>query len=89
MPQRRNAIKALRINKKKHLHNLQIKTDLRKALKKFLVTVEQKNIEEANAALRIAFKKIDKAAKRHLFHKNTAARRKSRLSRLLLGITKK
>jgi len=89
LPQRRNAIKALRISKKKHLHNLQIKTDLRKALKKFQVTIEQKNIEEAKAALRIAFKKIDKAAKRHLFHKNTAARRKSYLSRLLLGITKK
>ena len=35
MPQRRTAIKDLRKAHTKHLHNLQIKTDLKKTVKKF------------------------------------------------------
>ena len=83
MPQRRNAIKALRISSKNRLHNLDIKTDLKKTIKKYLSLVSQKNTEEAKTQLRVVFKKIDKAAKRHILHKNTAARRKARFSRLL------
>ena len=83
MPQRRNAIKALRINRKNRLLNLDIKTDLRKTIKKYLSLVSQKNIDEAISQLKVVFKKIDKAAKRNVLHKNTAARRKARFSKLL------
>ena len=83
MPQRRNAIKALRINHKHQMHNLDIKTDLKKTIKKFLKLVSQKNVEEAKSQLSIVFKKIDKAAKRNILHRNTAARRKARFSKLL------
>ena len=86
MPHRRNAIKALRKNKDRHNHNLDIKSDLRRTVKKFESLVEQKNAAEAKGVLQLLFKKFDKASKRNLFHKNTAARRKSRLSRLLSSI---
>ncbi len=86
MPQRRNAIKALRVNHKKHMANLDIKTDLKKTVKNFLSLVNKKSKEEAKAALSAVYKKIDKAAKRNIFSKNTAARRKSRFSRLLLSL---
>lgn len=86
LPQRRNAIKALRINKKRRLHNLDIKTELRKTVKTFQSLVNQKKREEAKALLKTLYKKIDKAAKRHLLHKNTASRRKSTFSRLLSRI---
>ncbi len=84
MPQRRNAIKALRINRKKHLHNLDVKTDLKKTIKKFKAALEAKDKNEAQSTLKLLYKKIDKAAKRNLLHKNTAARRKSVFSRQFL-----
>ncbi len=83
MPQRRNAIKALRQSKERHLHNLDVKTDIRKTVKKFLVVVDQKNKTEAQSLLSSLYKKFDKAAKINLIHKNTAARRKARFSRLV------
>ena len=86
LPHRRNAIKALRQNKAKHNHNLDMRTDLKKAVKKFESLVQEKNKAEAKTALQTLFKKFDKAAKRNLLHKNTTARRKSRFSRLLSSI---
>lgn len=87
MPQRRTAIKDLRRNRKRHLHNLDITTDLRKTIKKFLVLVNAKNVTEAQSALKLVYKKLDKAAKRHILHDNTASRRKARFSRLVKDIT--
>ena len=86
MPQRRNAIKALRITRRKTLANLDIKTDLRKTLKKFRTLIQQKNKNEAQSILNTVYKKLDKAAKRNILHKNTAARRKSTFSRLVKSI---
>ena len=88
MPQRRNAKKELRKQRKHVSHNLDIKTDLRKTIKKFLTEVKAKNLEDAKTSLKLVFKKIDKSVKRHLIHANTAAHRKSRLSKALLGIAK-
>ena len=83
MPQRKTGFKELRKNHKRHMHNLDIKTDLRKTIKKFLSAVESKNNQEAQTTLRLIYKKLDKAAKRNVFKKNTASRRKSRFSKLL------
>ena len=83
MPQRKCALKALRQNHKKRLHNLDIKTDIRKTIKRFITSVSAKNANEAENALKEIYKKIDKAAKRNVISRNTAARRKSRFSRLL------
>ena len=86
MPQRRTAIKALRINQQRRLANLDIKTDLKKTVKKFQALVTAKKAPEAKEALKLLYKKFDKAAKRNILHENTAARRKSRFSKLLLTI---
>jgi small subunit ribosomal protein S20 len=88
LPQRRTAVKERRKNIKHRLHNLDIKTDLKKAIKKFLSSIASKNIADAEANLRLLNKKIDKAAKRSIFHDNTASRRKSRFSRLLANAKK-
>ena len=85
MPQRRTAIKALRINHTKRLSNLDIKTHIKKTVKKFRSLIAAKNKEEAAKVLQILHKKFDKAAKRNVLHKNTASRRKSSFSRLLLN----
>lgn len=86
MPQRRTAIKDLRRNRKRHLHNLDITTDLRKTIKKFLALVNAKSATEAQSTLKLVYKKLDKAAKRHILHDNTASRRKARFSRLVKSI---
>ena len=83
MPQRKCAITELRKNKKKHFHNLDIKTDLKKSTKKFVAAVQNKKTDEAKTLLQNLHKKLDKAAKRNIFHKNTASRRKSYYARLL------
>ena len=89
MPQRRNAIKALRLNAKNRLHNLDIKTALRKSIKKYLGLVANKSSAEAETQLKTLYKKFDKAAKRNLIHKNTASHRKSRFARMLQDLNKK
>lgn len=82
MPQRRNAIKELRKNRRQHLHNLDIKTDLKKTIKKFLTAAAEKK-ENSKDLLKEIYKKLDKAAKRHVLHKKTAARRKSHFAKSL------
>lgn len=83
MPQRRTGLKDLRQNARRRLHNLDIKTDLKKTIKKFLAAVTAKNKTQAQADLSNVFKKLDKACKRNILHKNTASRRKSLYSRLV------
>jgi len=83
LPQRRNAIKDLRKNRKRRLHNLDIKTDLKKTVKKYVASLKENNADQSKTLLKGIYKKFDKAAKRHLIHDNTAARRKSYYTRLL------
>lgn len=86
MPQRRCAIKELRKNRKRRLHNLDIKTDLKKTIKSFVAAVNEKNTEKAESGLKLVYKKLDKAAKTNILHKNTASRRKAHFSRALTGL---
>ena len=68
------------------MHNLDVKTDLKKTVKKYLASVTAKNKTEAEANLKAVYKKLDKATKRNLIEKNTASRRKSRFTKLLTSI---
>jgi len=83
VPQRRSGIKELRKNRTNRMHNLDIKTDLKKTIKRFLSAVDAKNKTEAQSKLNLVYKKLDKATKRKILAKNTVARRKSRFYRLL------
>lgn len=83
MPQRRTSIQDLRLARKKHSHNLDLKTELKKAIKKFEAAVKDKKLDEAKSLLAIVYKKLDKAAKRHILNTNTASRRKSLYTRML------
>ena len=84
MPQRKTGVKELKKNKARRLHNLDIKTDLRKTIKLFL-DATAKSPEEGKKALGILYKKLDKAAKRNILPKNTASRRKARYAKLLIA----
>ena len=82
MPQRRCAIKDLRKNRTNRMRNLDKKTDLKKTLKSFVAAAQSK-AADATTQLNLIYKKLDKAVKTNIISKNTAARRKSRLSKLL------
>jgi small subunit ribosomal protein S20 len=84
VPQRKTGIKELKKNKARRLHNIEIKTDLKKTIKAFLEAVATKP-EEAKALLNTLYKKFDKAAKRNVMNKNTASRRKARFAKLLVS----
>lgn len=82
MPITKSAKKALRSSKRKHAFNEFRKDNMKKAVKsaKKLVGGEAKMTA---AALAKAYQAIDKAAKRGVIKKNTAARKKSRLTKVL------
>jgi len=82
VPQRRTGIKDLRKNQTRHMHNLDIRTELKKTIKQFEKAVTSKDATSADL-LKNVYKKLDKAAKRNIIHKKTAARRKARFAKLL------
>lgn len=79
MPITKSAKKALRQNIRRRARNLQRARAMKDAIKKTLRTKG----DEQKAAVAAAYKAIDKAAKRGIIKKNTAARKKSRLMRAL------
>ena len=86
MPQRRTAIKDLRKNHKQQMHNMDLKTQLKKTIKEFTVAKEAKKIDETRDLLKTVYKKLDKATKRNIIHKKTASRRKSKFARMLAAL---
>ncbi len=88
MPIIQSAIKRDRQATKRRAYNLDVKTDMRKKTKLVRAQVEAKDTTKASEALVAAIAQIDKAAKRGVIHKNTAARRKSQLSLAYNSIAK-
>jgi small subunit ribosomal protein S20 len=76
----RSQIKRNRQNEKGRLRNKAVRSEMRTRTKRALQTAEQ-GTEDAAEVLRLAIKRIDKAAALGSIHKNQAANRKSRLMR--------
>lgn len=73
----RSAIKRARQAEKRRLRNRSVKSLMRTRARRFYEALESGG--DAAEALRKAISAIDKALKKGVVHKNTAARRKSRL----------
>lgn len=86
MPITKSAKKALRQSLKRKARNLIYKKKIKSLLKKVKKLVLAKKIEEAKALLPQLYKILDKAAKVGVIKKNTAARKKSRIAKLLKKI---
>jgi small subunit ribosomal protein S20 len=80
MPITKSAKKALRGSARKGEFNQHRKDELKSSLKAIESLLKEGKKEEAIKALSLAYKAIDKASKRGIIKKNTAARKKSRLS---------
>lgn len=74
-----SAKKAQRASLKKRVFNLRRKRTLTNTTKTTVKLVGT-SVEDARKSLSAAYKAIDKAAKRGIIKKNTASRKKSRLS---------
>ncbi len=83
MPNTANAKKALRQSIKRRLHNRSQRSALRTTVKKVRALAASGDLAGAESAFRFATKRLDQAAAKNLLHRNTAARIKSRLSKLL------
>jgi small subunit ribosomal protein S20 len=81
MPITRNAKKALRSSLKKKAVNDRTKKVLKEGLKTTQKLAVAKKWVEAKASIGAGYSAIDKAVKSGVIKKNTAARRKSLLSR--------
>jgi small subunit ribosomal protein S20 len=83
MPHTRSAKKSLRKDEKRRLRNRAVKKGIKTEIKKFLALVKTGSADELREELKVAAKKLDKAAARRVIHRNLAARKKSQLARML------
>jgi small subunit ribosomal protein S20 len=79
----KSAEKRMRQDEKRRLSNKMAKSTIRSAAKKVAVAAEGKDKAAADAALLAMVKEIDTAARKGIVKKNTAARKKSRMQRLV------
>ncbi len=86
MANNKSAEKRNRQNAARREQNRRAKSTIRTATKKFKLAVEQKDAETASTELRQVVKLIDTYAGKGLYHKATAARKKSRLAAQLNGL---
>ncbi len=80
MPNIKSAAKRVKVIRKKTLRNTGLKSALKTSIKKFDESLADSNHDSAKAKLVQALISIDKAVTKGILHKNTAARKKSRLT---------
>ena len=78
LPNIKSAMKRVKVTKTKATQNSITRSVLKTSIRKFNEAVAS-NDESASELLRKAFTAIDRAAAKKVIHKNTAARKKSRL----------
>ncbi len=82
-----SAAKRHRQSEKKRIQNRVVRSQVRSSAKKVLVAIDKKDQSAASEAYLAFSKLIDSAARKGVYHSNTAARKKSRLATRVNGIT--
>ena len=80
VPNIKSAKKRVKVIETKSLRNQMIKSNLKTCIKKFEEYIANGDKENAVALSSEIYKKIDKAVAKGIFHKNTAARKKSQIA---------
>jgi small subunit ribosomal protein S20 len=80
MPNSRSSKKSLRKSQSRRDANRQIKSAVRTSLRRVREAVDAGDSALAGQRLKDATIQLDTAAKKHIIHRNEAARRKSRLA---------
>lgn len=77
----KSAKKRILVNETKAARNKAIKSKVKTSVKKVETAVAHKDVETAKSALRNAITEISKAGSKGVYHKNTVARKISRLAK--------
>ena len=84
----KSQIKRNRQNEKRRLRNKAVKSSLKTAIRKYNEAVEAGDATAAQALLRDASRKLDKAASKGVIHQNQAANRKSAIAKRAAELAK-
>jgi small subunit ribosomal protein S20 len=76
----KSQIKRNKTNEKARLRNKAVKSELKTAIRRTREAVASGDAEKAEAARRVAARKLDKAVSKGVLHKNNAANKKSALA---------
>ena len=82
------AAKRHRQNIKRRIRNRMVKSELRTNMRKFLELVQNRAQEDAKKQYVSVASLLDRAVSKGVLHKNTAARKKQRLHKVLAGTEK-
>ncbi len=95
MPNIKSALKRVEIVERNRVYNKSYRSAVATYVKRVLALAdayeakqEGVTLEQIQETMNQAFSRIDKAAQRKVIHKNTAARRKARLSRRISALTR-
>lgn len=89
MPITKSAKKRVKSSSKKAVFNVRRKRAMKNSVKEVNKLIVLKGKKEAEAKLPELYKAIDKAAKRGVIKKNTAARKKSRITQAIAKLDTK
>ena len=87
MANKKSAEKRYRQSLVRRMKNRQVKSEIKTAVKKFTAEVDAKNKEGAEQALVTVQKLMDTAKGKGVLHRNSVARKKSRLAKKLNALT--
>ena len=79
----KSAKKRILVTQTKNARNKAIRSEVKTAIKKVEAAVVAKDKEAANAALSTAISTIESACTKGVYHKNNAARKVSRITKLV------
>lgn len=82
----KSKIKRIKTNEKSRLRNQAVKSELKTFVRKVRQAIAAGDKEAAEAALRVAARKLDKAVSKGIIHRNQAANRKSKLARQVAAL---
>ncbi|SED97847.1 30S ribosomal protein S20 [Ruania alba] len=82
----KSQIKRIRTNEKARLRNKRYRSELKTYVRKVRDAVAAGEKETADAALRTATQKLDKAVSKGVIHKNQASNRKSALAKQVASL---
>ena len=77
----KSAKKRILVSRKRADRNKSVRSRIKTAVKKVEVAIEAGDKAAATDALRAAVSELDKATKKGIYHKNTTARKVSRLTK--------
>ena len=83
MPNIKSAKKRVKVIETKSMQNNMFRSQLKTEIKKFEACVANGDKAQAEVAYKDAVKKIDQAVAHNILHKNTAAHKKSKITKKL------